>query len=172
MCMRMCRAPSRSVSRRRTRVGCALVAPASTDGRPPIGVLLLPRELERFILREQAEDLLRAQHVVAVDPPRVPYGAIARLPESLGNGLASRQARRLVRNLRRNLGEGPFDILTITGLIVNGEVHAHVAFSNTESAFGGHIEEGCRVLTFAVIVMAEADNVDFTGWDKRGPLGG
>jgi predicted DNA-binding protein with PD1-like motif len=69
-------------------------------------------------------------------------------------------------------GEGPFDILTITGLIVNGEVHSHVAFSNTESAFGGHIEEGCIVLTFAVIVLAEADNVDFTGWDKRGPLGG
>lgn len=68
-------------------------------------------------------------------------------------------------------GDGPFDILTITGLIVNGEVHAHVAFSNTESAFGGHIEEGCRVLTFAVIVLAEADNVDFTGWDQRGPLG-
>ena len=58
------------------------------DGRPPIGVLLLPRELERFILREQAEDLLRAPHVVAVDPPRVPYGAIARLPETLGDALA------------------------------------------------------------------------------------
>lgn len=69
-------------------------------------------------------------------------------------------------------GEGPFDILTITGLIVNGEVHAHVAFSDTEGAYGGHIEEGCRVLTFAVIVLAEAENVDFTGWDKRGPLGG
>ncbi len=68
-------------------------------------------------------------------------------------------------------GEGPFDILTITGLIVNGEVHAHVAFSNTEGGYGGHIEEGCRVLTFAVIVLVEADNVDFTGWDRRGPLG-
>ena len=67
-------------------------------------------------------------------------------------------------------GEGPFDILTITGLIVNGEVHAHVAFSDTKSAYGGHIEEGCRVLTFAVIVLAIAENVDFTGWDKRGPL--
>ncbi len=67
-------------------------------------------------------------------------------------------------------GEGPFDILTVTGLVVNGEVHAHVAFSNTEQAFGGHIEEGCRVLTFAVIVLAEALDVDFTRWDKRGPL--
>lgn len=81
------------------------MAPASSNGRPPIGVLLLPRELERFILREQAEDLLRAPHVVAVDPPRVPYGAIARLPEAVGDGLAGRQARRLVKSLRRNLGE-------------------------------------------------------------------
>ena len=82
------------------------MAPASSNGRPPIGVLLLPRELERFILREQAEDLLRAPHVVAVDPPRVPYGAIARLPAvASACGLASRQARRLVKNLRRNLGE-------------------------------------------------------------------
>lgn len=67
-------------------------------------------------------------------------------------------------------GEGPFDILTVTGLVVNGEVHAHIAFSNAEQAMGGHIEEGCRVLTFAVIVMAEAQGVDFTRWDQRGAL--
>src|SRR3712207_9343184 len=45
-------------------------------------------------------------------------------------------------------GEGPFDILTVTGLVVDGEVHAHITFSNTELAMGGHLEEGCRVLTF------------------------
>lgn len=67
-------------------------------------------------------------------------------------------------------GEGPFDILTVTGLVVNGEVHAHITFSNTEIAMGGHLEEGCRVLTFAVIVIAEALDVDFTRWDQRGPL--
>ena len=67
-------------------------------------------------------------------------------------------------------GEGPFDILTVTGLVVDGEIHAHVAFSNTEQAMGGHIEEGCRVLTFAVIVLAEALDTDFAGWDRRGPL--
>jgi predicted DNA-binding protein with PD1-like motif len=67
-------------------------------------------------------------------------------------------------------GEGPFDILTVTGLVVNGEVHAHITFSNTELAMGGHLEEGCRVLTFAVVVMAEAIDVDLTGWDRSGPL--
>ena len=67
-------------------------------------------------------------------------------------------------------GEGPFDILTITGLVVDGQVHAHITFSNSELAMGGHLEEGCRVLTFAVVLMAEAPDVDLTGWDRSGPL--
>ena len=67
-------------------------------------------------------------------------------------------------------GEGPFDILTVTGAVVDGKVHAHITFSNTVQAMGGHLEEGCRVLTFAVVVMAEAGNADFRGWDTPGPL--
>ncbi len=80
------------------------MAPPSRE-RPPICVLLLPRELERFILREQAEDLLRAPYVVAVDPPRMPYGALGRMPRPAADALAASQARRLVRRLRRDLGE-------------------------------------------------------------------
>ncbi len=71
----------------------------------PICVLLLPAPLERFILRDQAEDLLRADGVVAVDPPRVSYGALGRLPGPLAEGLAARQGRRLLRALRRGPGE-------------------------------------------------------------------
>jgi predicted DNA-binding protein with PD1-like motif len=67
-------------------------------------------------------------------------------------------------------GEGPFDILTLTGAILDGRVHAHITFSNTEHALGGHLEEGCRVLTFAVATLAETDNADFTDWDRVGPL--
>src|SRR5688572_5272292 len=67
-------------------------------------------------------------------------------------------------------GEGPFDILTVTGVVLAGKVHAHVTFSNTEGALGGHLEEGCRILTFAVVVMAEAAGADFSGWDHVGPL--
>lgn len=79
-----------------------MMAPA---GREPICVLLLPSPLERFILRDQAEDLLRAERVVAVDPPRVPYGAYGRLPAPLGDLVAARVARRLLRSLRRRAGE-------------------------------------------------------------------
>jgi glycosyltransferase involved in cell wall biosynthesis len=73
--------------------------------RQPICVLLLPTPLESFILRDQAQDLLRADGVVAVDPPRMPYGAFLRMPGAVGDGVAARQARRLLRTLRRRLGE-------------------------------------------------------------------
>ena len=61
----------------------------------PICVLLLPRTLEQFILRDQAEDLLRSDRVVAVEPARVPYGVFGRLPGTLADALAAGQARRL-----------------------------------------------------------------------------
>jgi hypothetical protein len=76
------------------------------DDLRPLALLLLPRELDRFILRDQAEDLLRAETVVAVDPPRVPYGALARLPPAIGEALAGGVAKRLIKALRRN-GDRP-----------------------------------------------------------------
>lgn len=81
-----------------------MIEPSGRE-REPICVLLLPSPLERFILRDQAEDLLRAQGVIAVDPARVPYGAYGRLPSAIGDALAGRVARRLVRSLRRRVGE-------------------------------------------------------------------
>jgi hypothetical protein len=65
------------------------------DPDPPLLVLLLPRPLESFILRDQAGDLLRAHGALALEPPRVPYGAMLRLPPGIADGLAVRQARRL-----------------------------------------------------------------------------
>ena len=67
-------------------------------------------------------------------------------------------------------GDGPFDILTISGLVIGGRVHAHITFSDTQVAMGGHLEEGCRVLTFCMIQLADAPGTDFTGWDTVGPL--
>ena len=61
----------------------------------PLAVLLLPRTLEEFILRDQAEDLLRAPGVVAVEAPKVRYGVLGRLPDWLASSLAVGQARRL-----------------------------------------------------------------------------
>ncbi|HWT95628.1 MAG TPA: hypothetical protein VN238_21700 [Solirubrobacteraceae bacterium] len=67
--------------------------------RKPIAVLLLPKALEGFILREQAQDLLRAPGVVAIEPGTVPYGAFGRVPPAGAQRMARGQARRLLRRL-------------------------------------------------------------------------
>lgn len=72
---------------------------ARPDGERPLVVLLLPERLEEFALRELAEDLLQADGVVAVDPPRASYAAQARIPDAFGVTIAHRQARRLRRRL-------------------------------------------------------------------------
>jgi hypothetical protein len=75
------------------------VSASQPSGERPLCVLLLPAPLERFILRDQAEDLLRAPGVVAVEPGRVPSGAYGRLPRLAADRLAALEARRVLRAL-------------------------------------------------------------------------
>lgn len=69
----------------------------------PSCVLLLPRPLGQFILRDQSEDLLRGDDVVAVDPPwgaRGGYGMSLRLGDGpAGAAVARQQAGALLKRL-------------------------------------------------------------------------
>jgi hypothetical protein len=69
----------------------------------PACVLLLPRALDQFILRDQAEDLLRGDGVVAVGPPwgaRGGYGMSLRLGDGPARAaVARRQAGTLLKRL-------------------------------------------------------------------------
>jgi predicted DNA-binding protein with PD1-like motif len=50
-------------------------------------------------------------------------------------------------------GQGPYDILSITGAVIGGKLHPHLTFADSKEAMGGHLEEGSRVFTFAVITL-------------------
>lgn len=63
-------------------------------------------------------------------------------------------------------GEGAYDILTITGFVLDGRVHAHITFSDDKTAMGGHLEQGCEVLTFAMVALAETTGADLANWDR------
>ena len=65
-------------------------------------------------------------------------------------------------------GEGPFDILVLTGHVMGGRVHAHLTFSDTEQAMGGHLEPGSHVLTFAIVTLAELLDTDLSRFDRVG----
>ena len=58
-------------------------------------LLLLPAMLERLQEREAVEEVLQAPDAVAVEPPHVSYGALARLPMGGARQVARRQAWRM-----------------------------------------------------------------------------
>jgi hypothetical protein len=81
---------------------------AAAPPTTPTCLLLLPGPLAAFILRDQAQDLLRAPGVIALEPGRVPYGVYGRAPDRVGAALARRVARELVRGL-----DGPPRVVVI-----------------------------------------------------------
>ncbi len=49
----------------------------------------------------------------------------------------------------------PLELSSIAGLIAGGVPHCHMVVSDHEKAYSGHLEEGCRVLYLAEIVIVE-----------------
>lgn len=67
-------------------------------------------------------------------------------------------------------GSGPFDLLSVSGLVMNGRVHAHITLASTEKVTGGHLEPGTSVYTFTAISLgvlrdsADLSRVDDWQW--------
>ena len=49
---------------------------------------------------------------------------------------------------------GPYDLLTVSGLIMDGRVHAHITLATPQRVLGGHLEPGTSVFTFTNISLA------------------
>ena len=50
--------------------------------------------------------------------------------------------------------KGPFEILNAGGIIAAGEPHIHITLSTAgKGGFGGHLENGCRVLYLAEVTI-------------------
>jgi len=49
--------------------------------------------------------------------------------------------------------EGTIEVISLQGIIANGEPHLHISMSQEDEAFGGHLEKGCLVLTLVEIVI-------------------
>ena len=61
---------------------------------------------------------------------------------------------------------GPADIISMNGYVINGRVHPHITMARPEGAFGGHLEPGTTVYTFAVVTLGVLeDNADLSKVD-------
>lgn len=54
----------------------------------------------------------------------------------------------------------PLELAHIGGVIADGKPHLHVIVSDSEKAYAGHLEEGCRVLYLAEIVIIEVKGLN------------
>jgi uncharacterized protein len=62
----------------------------------------------------------------------------------------------------------PADIAGMNGYIIDGRIHAHLTLTDEEKAFGGHLEPGTNVFTFAVVTVGVfADGVDLKRVDDK-----
>lgn len=60
----------------------------------------------------------------------------------------------------------PLDIISVQGFVLDGRVHAHILFGDEKISFGGHLEEGVKVLTFAIITLGIIGDDDISGIDR------
>jgi predicted DNA-binding protein with PD1-like motif len=47
----------------------------------------------------------------------------------------------------------PADIISMSGYVLNGSLHPHIGLADPNSAFGGHLEPGTKVFTFAIVTV-------------------
>jgi predicted DNA-binding protein with PD1-like motif len=58
--------------------------------------------------------------------------------------------------------EGPLELLSVSGLVADGKPHLHITVSDTEKAYGGHLEPGSRVCYLAEICLVELPDANLT----------
>jgi predicted DNA-binding protein with PD1-like motif len=60
------------------------------------------------------------------------------------------------------------DITSMNGYVIDGRIHAHLTMSEPGKAFGGHLEPGTTVFTFAVVTLGVlGDKVDLSKIDDK-----
>lgn len=62
----------------------------------------------------------------------------------------------------------PADIAAMSGMVLNGRLHPHITLASPDHAFGGHLEPGTNVFTFAVVTIGVLpDGLDLHNLDDK-----
>jgi predicted DNA-binding protein with PD1-like motif len=62
----------------------------------------------------------------------------------------------------------PADIASMNGYIIDGRIHTHITFTSEDRAFGGHLETGTNVFTFAIVTIGVfKDGIDLNQVDDK-----
>lgn len=64
--------------------------------------------------------------------------------------------------------EKPADVVSLSGYIIDGRVHAHIGVSDGKTSVGGHLEPDTEVFTFCIITIGIlADDISLQRLDDK-----
>jgi predicted DNA-binding protein with PD1-like motif len=135
------------------------------------GVYAIPTQFERVVvLRFKYDTDLLAGLEQMVKQQKIQNGVIL-------NGWGSVRGYQIHQVSNRTLPSknmfvkdptGPADIAAMSGFVLNGRLHPHITLSNPDKAFGGHLEPGTSVFTFAVVTIGVLpDKLDLSRLDDK-----
>jgi uncharacterized protein len=116
---------------------------------------------EVYRLRLDRDDLLLESVVAAIKQHNIQDGAVLSAVGSVQDCTyhAVKTLAATAEDATLNV-KGPTEILSANGIIAAGEPHIHITLSTIEKgAFGGHLENGCRVLYRAELTIAKFSGV-------------
>ncbi len=62
----------------------------------------------------------------------------------------------------------PADLISANGYVINGRIHCHITLADPDKSFGGHLEYGTEVFTFAIITFGVLeDDVNLENVDNK-----
>jgi predicted DNA-binding protein with PD1-like motif len=144
------------------------VCPEIAAGQTPPAVVTLPSEMKRVVLvrLKYDTDLLEGLQQ-AVKNEKIKNAVILS-----GVGSVTSYHVHAVSNttlpatLAYSEHAGPMDLIAVNGYVLGGRIHAHITMTDDKKAFGGHLHEGTKVFTFAIVTLGILeDNIDLSRFD-------
>jgi predicted DNA-binding protein with PD1-like motif len=133
---------------------------ADGDARPNSpkipDVLSIPSQFERVvILRFKYQTELLSGLEQAVKDNKIQNGVILSAFGSVRNYQVHQVSNRTLpsKNMYVKDPTAPADIIGMSGYVMNGKLHPHIVLANPDKSFGGHLEPGTNVFTFAVVTI-------------------
>jgi hypothetical protein len=128
--------------------------------QPVPAVITVPSEIKRVVvIRLKANTDLLNGITEAVKKEKIKNGVILSGAGSLSSfNVHTVNNTTLPATLAYTKETGPYDLLAVTGYVLNGRVHPHITLVDTKKAFGGHLHEGTTVFTFAIATIGVLDD--------------
>jgi uncharacterized protein len=142
--------------------------PMITAGQEPPAVVSLSTEIKRVVLvrLKYNTDLLEGLQQAVKDEKIKNAVILSGVGSVTSYHVHAVSNTTLPAKLAYSEHAGPMDLIAVNGYVLGGRIHAHVTMTDDKKAFGGHLHEGTKVFTFAIITLGTLeDNIDLSRFD-------